>query len=90
MSSIEFIVEYYEKQRDMYKFLHDQTLRNANLGYTPNELPEKVHLPDSLSKVFYNREYYGTVSHNIKAQYQFYLGWYDGNPAHLKSTHLLI
>ncbi|BFU19598.1 metallo-beta-lactamase superfamily protein [Entamoeba histolytica HM-1:IMSS-B] len=77
------IIEYYEKQRDMYKYLHDQTLRNANLGYTPNELPEHVKLPESLSKVFYNREYYGTVSHNIKAQYQFYLGWYDGNPAHL-------
>ena len=27
--------------------------------------------------------YYGTVSHNVKAVYQRYLGWFDGNPAHL-------
>ncbi|ELP87575.1 hypothetical protein EIN_215830 [Entamoeba invadens IP1] len=52
------IVEYYEKQRDMYKFIHDQTLRQANLGTTINELPEKVKLPKTLTSEFYNREYY--------------------------------
>ncbi|ELP92987.1 hypothetical protein EIN_051520 [Entamoeba invadens IP1] len=77
------IVEYYEKQRDMYKFIHDQTLRQANLGTTINELTEKVKLPKSLTSVYYNREYYGTVSHNTRAQYQMYLGFYDGNPANL-------
>ncbi|ELP83451.1 alkyl/aryl-sulfatase BDS1, putative [Entamoeba invadens IP1] len=77
------IVEYYEKQRDMYKYIHDQTLRQANLGTTIHELPEKVILPHSLSSVFYNRGYYGTVQHNCKGQYQYYLGFYDGNPANL-------
>ncbi|ELP84744.1 alkyl/aryl-sulfatase BDS1, putative [Entamoeba invadens IP1] len=79
----ENIVKYYEKQRDLYKYIHDQTLRQVNLGTTLNELPEKVVLPKSLSSVFYNRDYYGTVSHNCRAQCQYYLGFYDANPANL-------
>lgn len=72
-----------EKQRDMYRYLHDQTLRWANEGLTPKEIAERIELPPSLAKEFYNRDYYGTVSHNTKAVYQFYFGWYDGNPANL-------
>ncbi|BFU21559.1 metallo-beta-lactamase superfamily protein [Entamoeba histolytica HM-1:IMSS-B] len=75
--------EYWEKQRDLYKFIHDQTLRYANLGYTPNEIVNLLKLPDSLAKEFYCRDYYGSLSHNIKGEYQLYIGWYDGNPAHL-------
>ncbi|ELP94878.1 hypothetical protein EIN_249120 [Entamoeba invadens IP1] len=77
------IVEFWEKQRDLYKFVHDQTIRYINMGYTPNEIPTLVKLPKSLEKEFYCRGYYGTLSHNIKAQYQLYLGFYDGNPASL-------
>lgn len=72
-----------EKQRDMYRYIHDQTVRWANDGLTPKEIAERIKLPDSLAKEFYNRDYYGTVSHNSKAVYQYYFGWYDGNPANL-------
>lgn len=79
----ERVVDYLKKQRDTYRYIHDQTLRLANLGYTPNEIAERVELPASLRPVFANRGYYGTVRHNVKAVYQFYFGWYDANPAHL-------
>ncbi len=70
-------------QRDTYRFIHDQTLRLASEGATPREIAEQVALPDALAKTFANRGYYGTVRHNSKAVYQFYFGWYDGNPANL-------
>lgn len=72
------------KTRDMYKYVHDQTLRLANKGYTPNEISATIKLPDSLGKEWYNRGYYGTVSHNARATYDYYFGaWWDGNPANL-------
>tara|TARA_R110001599_G_scaffold353859_1_gene600509 strand:- start:8246 stop:10234 length:1989 start_codon:yes stop_codon:yes gene_type:complete len=77
------ISDFLEKQRDMYRYIHDQTVRWANDGLTPREIAERIELPDSLASEFYNRDYYGTVSHNAKAVYQFYFGWYDGNPANL-------
>lgn len=75
--------DYLKKQRDMYKYIHDQTLRLANHGYTKEEIADQVKLPDSLGKEFYNRDYYGTVHHNTRAVYVKYLGYFDGNPAHL-------
>jgi alkyl sulfatase BDS1-like metallo-beta-lactamase superfamily hydrolase len=75
--------EYLESQRDSYRYVHDQTLRLANLGLTMNEIAEQLTLPPGLGDEFFNRDYYGTVSHNSKAVYQRYLGWFDGNPAHL-------
>jgi alkyl sulfatase BDS1-like metallo-beta-lactamase superfamily hydrolase len=77
------IIGYMEKQRDMYKYIHDQTMRLANEGLTPNEIAEEIEMPDSLRQQFYNRDYYGTLKHNSKAVYQHYYGWYDGNPANL-------
>lgn len=79
----ENITEFWVKQRDLYRFIHDQTLRLANQGYTPIEIAEMLKLPESLNKEFFNRDYYGTVSHNAKAQYQLYFGWFDGNPSNL-------
>jgi len=76
-------VGYLEKQRDLYRFIHDQTLRLANQGFTPREIAEQLALPDALGDEWFNRDYYGTVSHNSKATYQLYLGWFDGNPANL-------
>src|SRR5262245_11980313 len=70
-------------QRDTYRYIHDQTLRLANQGATPREIAEQLELPPELAKTFANRGYYGTVRHNAKAVYQFYFGWYDGNPANL-------
>lgn len=77
------IVEHMANQRDMLKYIHDQTLNMANKGETMVEIAEDLKLPDSIGKKWYNRGYYGSVSHNAKAVYQRYLGWYDSNPAHL-------
>lgn len=70
-------------QRDMYKFLHDETLRLANQGYTLLEIPENIELPPALLHAWCNRGYYGSINHNVKAVYQRYLGFFDGNPANL-------
>ena len=77
------IQEFITKHRDVYKYTHDQTVRLINAGYTPNEIADKVQLPASLSDYFSARGYYGDLRHNVKAVYQFYMGFYDGNPAHL-------
>lgn len=77
------IMEFLKKQRDGYKYIHDQTLRLAAQGYTPNEIADALQLPTTLRNSFSNRGYYGTLKHNSKAVYQFYFGWYDGNPANL-------
>lgn len=71
------------QQRDLYKYIHDQTLRMANHGMTPVEIAEDLVLPPSLAAEWHTRSYYGTLSHNAKAVYQRYLGWFDGNPANL-------
>jgi alkyl sulfatase BDS1-like metallo-beta-lactamase superfamily hydrolase len=77
------ILDFLEKQRDLYKFIHDQTIRLANDGYTPREISEMITLPESQGTFFCNRGYYGTLQHNSKAVYQAYFGWYDANPANL-------
>lgn len=79
----ENVVAYLGKQRDIYKFLHDQTLKLANQGYTAPEIAESLQLPEELEQEWSVRGLYGAVKHNVKAIYQRYLGWYDGNPAHL-------
>jgi alkyl sulfatase BDS1-like metallo-beta-lactamase superfamily hydrolase len=71
------------KQRDMYRFMNDQSLRLANQGARPQEIAERIRMPEALAKEFADRGYYGTLRHNSKAVYQHYFGWYDGNPAHL-------
>jgi alkyl sulfatase BDS1-like metallo-beta-lactamase superfamily hydrolase len=70
-------------QRDTYKFMHDQTLHYANMGYTMNELPNLVTLPQSLVNQWASQGNYGTQSHNVRAVYNYYLGYFDGNPATL-------
>jgi len=77
------IREFITKQRDMYKYTHDQTVRLANAGLTPREIADTVKLPKSLESTFGVRGYYGDLRHNVKAVYQLYLGAYDGNPANL-------
>jgi alkyl sulfatase BDS1-like metallo-beta-lactamase superfamily hydrolase len=79
----ERIVRHLARHRDMYRYLHDQTLRLANKGFTPTEIAAEVTLPPSLARTWSCRGYYGTVSHNVRAVYQRYLGFFDGNPAHL-------
>ncbi len=67
----------------VYKFIHDQTLLYINQGYTSTEIASMIRLPDALEKVWYTRQYYGTLKHNVRAVYQKYMGWYDANPIHL-------
>ncbi len=69
--------------RDAYKYLHDQTVRMMNQGLTGDEIAAKIQLPPTLSKNWFNRGYYGSMSFNSRAVYQRYMGWYDANPANL-------
>ncbi|MEU8937302.1 alkyl sulfatase dimerization domain-containing protein [Streptomyces goshikiensis] len=71
------------EQRDLYAYLHDQTLRLLNQGRTGPEIAEELRLPPALERAWHTHGYYGSVSHNTKAVYQRYMGWFDGNPARL-------
>ncbi|MEE1821496.1 alkyl sulfatase dimerization domain-containing protein [Streptomyces sp. BE20] len=77
------VVTFLSAQRDLYAYLHDQTLRLLNDGLTGPEIAEQLKLPPALETSWHARGYYGSLSHNVKAVYQRYLGWFDGNPAHL-------
>jgi alkyl sulfatase BDS1-like metallo-beta-lactamase superfamily hydrolase len=77
------IVEYLSLQRDLYAYLHDQTLRLLNQGYTGIEIAENFAMPPALERAWHTHGYYGSVSHNVKAVYQRYMGWFDGNPGRL-------
>jgi alkyl sulfatase BDS1-like metallo-beta-lactamase superfamily hydrolase len=77
------ITQLIKAQRDIYKFMHDQTLHYANMGYTMDELPNLVTLPQSLANQWPSQGYYGSQSHNVRAVYNYYLGYFDGNPATL-------
>lgn len=79
----EEIREYMTNTAAIYKFIHDQTLHYVNLGYSSTEIANSIRLPEKLEKVWYTRQYYGTLSHNVKAVYQKYMGWYDANPVNL-------
>ena len=79
----EDIVEFLSLQRDMYAYLHDQTLRLLNRGYTGVEIAEMFQMPPALERAWHTHGYYGSVSHNVKAVYQRYMGWFDGNPGRL-------
>lgn len=77
------IVEFLSLQRDLYAYLHDQTLRQLNQGYTGIEIAEKFQMPPALEQAWHAHGYYGSINHNVKAVYQRYMGWFDGNPARL-------
>ncbi|BBZ19669.1 alkyl/aryl-sulfatase [Mycolicibacterium gadium] len=77
------IVEFLSVQRDLFAYLHDQTLRQLNQGFTGIEIAEGFEMPPALQKAWNTHGYYGSVSHNVKAVYQRYMGWFDGNPGRL-------
>ncbi|MGW5624701.1 alkyl/aryl-sulfatase [Streptomyces olivaceus] len=77
------VVRFLEEQRDAYAFLHDQCVRLINAGRTGAEIAEELRFPPALERAWHVRGYYGSLSHNAKAVYQRYMGWFDGNPAHL-------
>lgn len=79
----ENVVELLEKQRDLYRYINDETLRMVNQGMTMREIAEAFKLPDSLGHFWANRGYYGSIYHDVAATYVLYLGWFDGNPGTL-------
>jgi alkyl sulfatase BDS1-like metallo-beta-lactamase superfamily hydrolase len=79
------VIDLLKKQRDMYKYINDQSLHLLNQGYTAAEIAETLRMPASLEQEWSARGYYGTLRQNAKAVYQKYLGWYDANPANLNS-----
>ncbi|HDY98720.1 MAG TPA: MBL fold metallo-hydrolase [Pseudomonas sabulinigri] len=79
------IIPYFKKQRDIYKFTHDQSVRLMNQGYNGEEISEMITLPPELELNWATRGYYGTLRHNSRAVYQRYMGWYDGNPSDLNN-----
>jgi alkyl sulfatase BDS1-like metallo-beta-lactamase superfamily hydrolase len=81
----ENIVKFLSLQRDLYAYLHDQTLRLLNQGYTGVEIAEMFQMPPALEQAWHTHGYYGSVNHNVKAVYQRYMGWFDGNPGRLWS-----
>ena len=79
------IDDFIASHRDAYKYLHDQSVRLMNKGLTGEEIAERIELSETLYDRWFNRGYYGTMRHNSRAVYQRYMGWYDGNPAHLNA-----
>jgi alkyl sulfatase BDS1-like metallo-beta-lactamase superfamily hydrolase len=79
----EKVVEHLKLQRDMYRYINDETLRLANHGYTMVEIAEMFKMPEAIATNFSNRGYYGSVNHNVKATYVLYLGWFIGDPSTL-------
>ena len=79
----ENIREYIVKQRDAYKFIHDQTVRMINAGLTGPEIADTLQMPKALESYLSVHGYYGTVRHNARAVYQYYLGWFDAHPSNL-------
>jgi alkyl sulfatase BDS1-like metallo-beta-lactamase superfamily hydrolase len=77
------VERFIHEQRDLYAYLHDQTLRHMNKGLIGSEIAEILEPPPTLEKVWHTHGYYGSYNHNVKATYQRYVGWYDANPAHL-------
>lgn len=77
------IIDYWKRQRDMYKYMHDQSVRLMNQGYVGSEIAEELQFPPELNNFWPDRGYYGTLKHNSRAVYQRYMGWYDGNPSDL-------
>jgi alkyl sulfatase BDS1-like metallo-beta-lactamase superfamily hydrolase len=77
------IIDYWKRQRDMYKYMHDQSVRLMNEGLVGSEIAEEMQFPPELNNFWPDRGYYGTLKHNTRAVYQRYMGWYDGNPSDL-------
>ncbi|MSX02543.1 MAG: MBL fold metallo-hydrolase [Actinobacteria bacterium] len=77
------IAQYLAEQRDLYRFLHDQTIRLAGEGLTGPEIAERIELPESLAALWHTRGAYGSMRHNSRGVYQRYFGIYDGNPVNL-------
>ena len=79
----ERIREFITLQRDAYRYIHDQTVRQINAGLSGAEIADSLQMPKALQDFLNVRGYYGTVRHNARAVYQFYMGWFDAHPSNL-------
>ncbi|MBJ7244120.1 MAG: MBL fold metallo-hydrolase [Solirubrobacteraceae bacterium] len=79
----EQIAAFLSEQRDLYRFLHDQTIRLAGEGLNGEEIAERIELPEGLAALWHTRSAYGSMRHNARGIYQRYFGVYDGNPVNL-------
>lgn len=79
------VQDFLKKQRDTYRFIHDQTVRLMNQGYVGAEIADAIKMPPSLAQDWSTHPFYGHLKNNIKAVYQRYLGHFDGNPANLEA-----
>jgi alkyl sulfatase BDS1-like metallo-beta-lactamase superfamily hydrolase len=70
-------------QRDAYAHLNNQVLHYANQGVTINQIHNVYEVPKSLDDEWYARGYHGSPEHNSRAVINFYLGYWDANPATL-------
>lgn len=77
------VVPFMQNQRDMYRYIHDQTLHWSDRGYTPLQIANHIELPSNLAEKMYNQPFYGALKMNIRATYAYYFGIFDGNPANL-------
>ncbi|ROR98786.1 alkyl sulfatase BDS1-like metallo-beta-lactamase superfamily hydrolase [Sinobacterium caligoides] len=81
----EEVLDFMKMQRDNYGFVHNQTLRLANSGVVLQDIGDALvdALPQSIQQAWHTNGYHGSYSHNAKAVYNMYLGYYDMNPANL-------
>ena len=77
------IHQHLANQRDAYRFIHDEAVQLLNQGKKMDDIGNQTYFPQALANDFSTHGYYGTLSHNMRAVYAFYLGYYDGNPATL-------
>ena len=77
------IISFLRNQRDLYRFINDQTIRYADMGYEPNTIASMLKPPEDLVEPMYNKSFYGSFKMNVRAQYDLYFGPFNGNPAYL-------
>ena len=79
----ERIRNFLEEQRDLYAYMHDQTVRQMNAGLNGTEIAEWMVLPPKLRRAWHAQGFYGSLSHNVKGIYQRYMTWFDGGAENL-------
>jgi alkyl sulfatase BDS1-like metallo-beta-lactamase superfamily hydrolase len=72
--------------RDAMQFVQDQSIRLINMGNTPDELAEKVKLPEAVQTEPFGVEYYGNVDVSARNVYGGFISWWNGDPAELRPT----
>jgi len=80
---VDKVREYLTDYRDAVRLIHDKTVEGMNKGLTPDQLVEYVQLPERLASKDYLHPYYGHPEWGVRSVFNFYLGWFDGNPTNL-------